>query len=379
MAPVSRPSIAVAQRIVVKVGTRVLTDTDTGCANDRLEAIVRTLARAHRAGTQIIIVSSGAVGLGCVQLGLTDRFMDLPTRQACAAVGQGDLVARYGAAFRTHGIQVGQVLLTRSDFDDRLRYLNLRSTLSTLLRHRIVPVINENDAVATDELAFQDGAPGPVFGDNDGLSCLVATKLSADLLVLLTDVAGVYRRDPARHAEDEPIGAWTPEVDAEIVVANAASGAGRGGMGSKIAAARMAARSGCDAVIASGLDAQALRQVLAGDKVGTHFPAAAGMPARDRWIAIGAPVRGTLHLDAGAIDALRHRGASLLAAGVDRVTGEFDAGDVVALVDCKGAEIGRGIVHCDAGVATAWAAGKRPDGVRNHDALVHRDHLVVLS
>ncbi len=374
----ARPAIEQASRIVIKVGTGVLTDPAAGLASQRLLRIVDSLATAHQAGREVILVSSGAVGLGRTQLGIDEPAGDLATRQACAAVGQGELLAHYSAAFGEHGVAVGQVLLTRSDFDDRLRYLHLRSTLTTLLRHRVIPIINENDAVATEELAFDEDAAVPVFGDNDGLSTLVATKLSADLLVLLTDVCGVYRRDPRKYPNEAPLGEWTEDEAQDIEVGQGASAMGRGGMGSKIRAARTAARSGCSVIIASGIDPQALPRVLSGADEGTFFAPAGGLDARDRWIACGAPVRGTLHLDPGAINALRHRGASLLAAGVDAVSGDFQAGDVVVLVDGGGSEVGRGIVHCDADTARDWSAGHRPSGVRNHDALVHRDHLVVL-
>lgn len=373
-----RANIEQASRIVVKVGTGVLTDPTAGLCTSRLSRIVQSLASAHADGKEIILVSSGAVGLGRAQLGIDAHVGNLATRQACAAIGQGQLLARYSDAFAEHGIGVGQVLLTRSDFDDRLRYLHLRSTLTTLLRHRVIPIINENDAVSTEELAFDETAEVPVFGDNDGLSTLVATKLSADVLVLLTDVAGVYRRNPVDHPSDEPLSEWTESSPADIEIATSNSALGRGGMGSKIRAAQAAARSGCAVVIASGIDPEALQQVLRGGQEGTYFAPAGGLDARDRWIACGAPVRGTLHLDVGAIAALRNRGASLLAAGVDAVSGAFQAGDVVLLVDADGTEVGRGIVHCDAATARAWSEGQRPSGIRNHDALVHRDHLVVL-
>jgi glutamate 5-kinase len=379
MQPTDRAPILTATRVVVKIGTAVLTDPVSGLATDRLQAIVAAIAAAHHAGREVIVVSSGAVGLGRAQLGLDETIGDLATRQACAAVGQGRLVAAYDAAFGAHGVKVGQVLLSRADFDDRARYLNLRSTLSTLLRHGIVPIINENDAVATDELAYVEDAMVPVFGDNDGLSALVATKLGAGLLVLLTDVDGVYRHDPHAHPNERPVDLWTDAMAGEIEVGDRRSVGGRGGMASKLSAAIDASRAGCGAVIASGVSAHGLARVLAGEDEGTWFPPAPGMPARDRWIAFGAPVRGVLVLDTGAVAAVLNRGASLLAAGVVRVEGDFLAGDIVSLKSEKQGEIGRGIAHCSAQIARSWAAGERPDGVRNHDALVHRDHLVVLT
>ncbi len=373
----TRTALTGARRVVVKVGTAVLTDAQAGLCRPRLDAIVQALAAAHQGDREVLLVSSGAVGLGRAMLGLDAGPRDLATRQACAAVGQGRLMALYADGLLSHGVQTGQVLLTQADFDDRLRYLNLRSTLTALMRRSVLPVINENDAVSTEELAFEEGAARPVFGDNDMLSALVAAKLSADLLLLLTDVDGVYDRDPRQDPLASPIRTWDGQRPAEVAAHAGASSLGRGGMRSKIDAACVAASAGCQVVVASGLDPENISRVLAGEVVGTWFPASGEMAARDRWIAFAAPVRGTLHLDAGAVDALRHRGASLLAAGVTGIEGSFQAGDVVALMAPDGGELGRGIICCDQAAARAWAEGLRPDGVRNHDALVHRDHMVV--
>ncbi len=373
----TRTALTGARRVVVKVGTAVLTDAQAGLCRPRLDAIVQALAAAHQGDREVLLVSSGAVGLGRAMLGLDAGPRDLATRQACAAVGQGRLMALYADGLLSHGVQTGQVLLTQADFDDRLRYLNLRSTLTALMRRSVLPVINENDAVSTEELAFEEGAARPVFGDNDMLSALVAAKLSADLLLLLTDVDGVYDRDPRQDPLASPIRTWDGQRPAEVAAHAGASSLGRGGMRSKIDAACVAASAGCQVVVASGLDPENISRVLAGEVVGTWFPASGEMAARDRWIAFAAPVRGTLHLDAGAVDALRHRGASLLAAGVTGIEGSFQAGDVVALMAPDGGELGRGIICCDQAAARAWSEGLRPDGVRNHDALVHRDHMVV--
>ena len=375
-----RAGIADAHRLVVKLGTRVLTHQDGRLALARLFSVVETLARLRLSGREVLLVSSGAVGLGREALGLESGSMELPVRQACAAVGQSRLMGLYEAGFSRLGVVVGQVLLTESDFDDRARYLNLRNTLLALLARGVVPVINENDAVSVAELAIQDDAdePRPVFGDNDRLSALVATKLDADLLILLTDVDGVYDRDPRRgdaHLET------TFDIDAPgtrgIEAGGSISGAGRGGMRSKVDAATIAARSGCHAVIASGVAHDALERVLSGEQEGTWFPAKPGMPARQRWIAWATAPRGSLHLDAGAVKALRERGASLLAAGVTRVDGSFRPGDVVELRDPAGGLVGRGIIGCDADGARRWCNGERPDYARNHHALVNRDHLVL--
>jgi glutamate 5-kinase len=371
----ARPPVSAAQRVVIKLGTRVLTHDDGTLALARLFGVVEAAAGLARAGREVLIVSSGAVGLGRDALGLAGQPLSLADRQACAAVGQSRLMGLYDAGFSRLGQVAAQVLLTQSDFDDRERYLNLRGTLAALLRRGVVPIINENDAVATEELAFIEGDGRPVFGDNDRLAALVATKLGADLLVLLTDVEGVYESDP----RVDPAAALLSVVTGgERIAAGASgSGVGRGGMRSKVEAAAIAARAGCHAVIASGRRLGALGEVLAGADRGTWFPAGPGLAARQRWIAFAAAPRGVLRLDPGAVSALLGRGASLLAAGVSAVEGDFQRGDVVELRGPDGALVGRGIVHCGAADARLWAGGQPPDGARNHDALVHRDHMVL--
>lgn len=375
----ARPEVAQARRVVLKVGTRVLTHDTGRLALSRLFAVVEAAVALRDAGREALIVTSGAVGLGKDALGLAESPVDTAERQACAAVGQTRLMGLYHEGFARLGHVCGQVLLSQTDFDDRLRYLNLRTTLLTLLRRGVVPVINENDAVATDELALVDDDPRPVFGDNDRLSALVATKLGADLLVLLTDVDGVYDRDP----RGDPGARLLPRVDdLEAALAGAGgarSAASRGGMRSKVEAAAICVRSSCHAVIASGRLPGVAQRVLAGEEVGTWFPAGPGLPARQRWIAFATAVRGTLVLDAGAVAAVRDRGASLLAAGLTRVEGEFRPGDVVALAGPDGAAVGRGLARVDAETARRWARGERPSGARNRHAVVDRDDLVLGS
>ena len=373
MTPPPRPAVATARRVVIKLGTRVLTHDDGTLALAPLVAVVEAAARLVRDGRQVLLVSSGAVGLGMDALGLADST-ELADRQASAAVGQSRLMQLYSDGFSQLGLICGQVLLTQSDFDDRLRYLNLRSTLEVLLQRSAIPIINENDAVATDELAF--AGTGVVFGDNDRLSALVASKLDADLLVLLTDVRGVFDRDPRQHEDAaliDTVGATQPEAD----VGGPGSSAGRGGMRSKVEAARIAARAGCHVVIASGRDPGTLDAVLEGASAGTWFEASGGLGARRRWIAWATAPRGVITLDVGAVRALRERGASLLAAGVRSVEGAFDAGDVVELRDPEGGIVGRGVVWCDAAAARRWCEGHPPEGARNHHALVHRNHLAL--
>ncbi|RME23446.1 MAG: glutamate 5-kinase [Deltaproteobacteria bacterium] len=308
-------------------------------------------------------------------------------------MGQVRLMGLWETGFARLGRHAAQLLLTQDDFDDRARYLELRAAVSALLAHGVVPIVNENDVVRTDELRFVDALPDarPVFGDNDKLSALVATKLGADLLILLTDVEGVYARDP-RQDPDAPLlselsldgrgdaaanNAAASTSDPTVDAGGAGSDAGRGGMASKLAAARIAARSGCHVVIASGRQPDNLPRILRGEVVGTWCPARPGLDARRRWIAFATAPRGVLHLDAGAVAALRQRGASLLAAGVTAVEGAFSAGEVVLLRGPDGAEVGRGAVSCDATTARAWSAGHAPSGTRRRHALVHRDQMVL--
>jgi glutamate 5-kinase len=368
----ARPEVASAERVVVKVGTRVLTDEQGRPALARLFEIIESVSRRVHIGAEILVVSSGAVGVGRQTLGISQTPTALVDRQACAAVGQPRLMQLYQQGFDQKGLTCAQVLLTEADFDDRVRYLNLRRTLTTLLRRSVVPIINENDVVSTEELALT----GRVFGDNDKLSALVATKLDADLLVLLTDVDAVYERDPTQDPDARPLRVLNPDTDDPTTGTNR-EGIGRGGMKSKVMAAYIAARNGCQTVIASGLIPGELDRVLAGEEVGTHVVARKGLAARKRWIAYATSTRGCLTLDDGAVRALRDRGASLLAAGVRSIEGQFQEGDVVELRGPEGQLVGRGIVFCDAPTARKWCAGMRPDDARRRHALVHRRDLVL--
>lgn len=375
----ARPALPRAHRVVLKLGTRVLTHDDGRLALARLFSVVEAAAALRIQGKEVLIVSSGAVGLGRDALGLDRTPEEVEERQACAAVGQTRLMGLYEEGFSRLGLVCGQVLLAQGDFDDRVRYLNLRSTLAALLRRGVVPIINENDAISTEELAYLHDRyrNRPVFGDNDKLSALVASELDADLLVLLTDVTGVYDKDPRSHSDARLLSCIDQPDAVDSVVSGPPSAAGRGGMQSKLEAAAIAARGGCHAVIASGRDLGALPRVLAGDEVGTWFPARGQLDARRRWIAFAVAPRGILHLDAGAVEAVSTRSASLLAAGVERVEGRFRRGDVVELRGPGGRLVGRGMVSWDAATVRAWCEGHPPDDVRNRDALVNRRHLVL--
>lgn len=373
--PTCRPEVAEARRVVVKLGTRILTERGSGLASRRLAALVSQIAWLRQSGRQVILVSSGAVGIGREEMGLEKAPETYELKQACAAVGQSRLMAFYERQLARHGMRCGQILLTEPDFDFRPRYLELRETLQTLLKHNILPVLNENDAVTNQALSFLPGREAQVFGDNDRLAALVATKLDADLLVLLTDVDGVYDRHPNEpgaqlfHRLDEP-------SLLDLPLESTAGGLGRGGMRSKVGAAAIAARGGCHTVIASGIEPPNLYRAAAGEELGTWIPARGSLAARQRWIAFAAAARGVLHVDLGAVKALRQGRASLLPVGLQRVEGDFHRGDVVEIRDPDGTLIGRGMVLYDAEVVRHWAASP-PADLRHPNALIRRSELVL--
>jgi glutamate 5-kinase len=382
--PGTRPPLGDAQRIVVKLGTQVVTHDGRSLALGRLMSLVEEMARLRSEGRQILLVSSGAVALGMKQLGLSERPRSLGLRQACAAVGQGHLVALYTSAFAQLGVTAAQVLLTESDLGDRDRALCVRTTLMRLLELRAIPVLNENDSVSIRELVEHRQAQGestgaPAFGDNDGLSARVAIGVDADLLVLLTDVDGLYTADP----RSDPDARRIDVLDAETPRLEGVSAGGTGGMTSKLQAARLASRSGITTVIAPGTVPGVLRRLLAGEAVGTCIPAAERRAVRRQRIAL-APHAGALVANDGAIAALEGGRASLLPVGVLAVEGEFREGDVVEIRDGSGRVRGRGLANYDARACRALA-GRHSDeiedvlGWRGYDALVTRDNLVLGS
>ena len=374
---IRRPELRDARRLVIKVGTRVLLDDDGRPAEQRLAEIVAVAADLRRRGREVILVSSGAVGLGRRLLALPEAPTDADTRRACAAVGQSKLAGLFQQGFGEHSLCCAQVLLTEEDFDHRRRYLDLRATLDRLLDAGVVPILNENDAVSHGTMPRIAGRA--VFSDNDRLAALVAAECHADVLILLTDVAGVYDLNPKTHAEArliERIG------DPDSLPAGFEDGPGsswsRGGMGSKVEAARVAARGGCHVVIASGFLAGALRRCVDGKSEGTWFPALGNLPARRRWIAYAAATKGVLHLDAGAVQALTRGRASLLPVGVSQVDGTFKRGDVVELRGPDGALVGRGLMSWDSDQTRLWCSGSPPDDpARQANCLLRRTHVVL--
>jgi glutamate 5-kinase len=380
-ASAARAALSGARRVVVKIGSSSLTGPDGHLDVAALRALVEVLSARHAAGTQVVLVTSGAVAAGIGPLGLTARPKDLATMQAAASVGQGLLVARYAQAFAQHGIRVGQVLLTAEDTVRRLRYRNAQRSLSRLLALGVVPVINENDAVTTDELKF---------GDNDRLAALVSHLVRADALVLLTDVDGLHDRSPSTPGAQRIafVGdlaevadcAAPPPAAPHVPVSSRGSAVGTGGMVTKLESVRIATASGITVVLAAARNAAA---ALAGDDVGTLFAATGRRTsARRLWIAHAARVRGRLHLDEGAARAVRGGRASLLPAGITRVEGEFDAGDPVEMVAPDGSVVARGLVAFDSAELPALIGRQTAElreqlGEGYDREVVHRDDLVL--
>ncbi len=372
-----RNQLQSAHRIVVKVGTSTLTHPNGKLNYSRIEYLVRELADAVNSGKQILLVSSGAVGAGMDRLGWKEKPKTIPEKQAAAAVGQGILMHTYEKMFGEYGQIVAQVLLTREDSVNRKRYANSRNTLLTLLDIGVIPIINENDAVAIDELKI---------GDNDTLSANVAAIVDADLLIILSDVDGVYSANPqtdpsARLISEIP--EVTPEIEA--ICGGAGTMRGTGGMLTKMAAARMAMNSGIVMVIASGAKEGVIQAVLAGNPVGTLFPPRQNrLQFRKRWLAFGARIKGRLTVDRGCAQALQNSGSSLLAAGIKAVDGSFDQGNTVSIVNQDGWEIARGLANYNAADTVRIMGAHTHEiaailGHKPYDEVVHRDNMVLLS
>ena len=370
-----RRALGNVRRLVVKIGSSLIT-SEKGIEPEKIEAVAAEIARI-RDSREVVLVTSGAIAAGVARLALPERPRSIPEKQAAAAVGQSALMWHYEAAFKRHGIGVGQVLLTAQDIGDRTRYLNARNTLLALLRLDVLPVVNENDTVAVEEIKV---------GDNDNLSALVASLIEADLLVLLTDVDGLYTDDPLRNTSArklDTVAAVTAEIEALVWARGSESGVG--GMATKLQAAQKAAAAGIPMVIASGRDGGALSRTLAGETVGTYFaPRADRLTARKRWIAFAVPPQGRLTVDAGALSALTHHGKSLLPSGLVKVDGEFAAGDVVAVLGVGGErEFARGLVNFDADELRRLQGARTLEiearlGYKAVDEVIHRDNLVIL-
>ncbi|MGL5827993.1 MAG: glutamate 5-kinase [Angustibacter sp.] len=371
--PDPRPDVSAARRIVVKIGSSSLTRPDGQLDDSRINALVTQVAARIGQGVELVLVSSGAIAAGLAPLGLSERPRDLATQQAAASVGQGRLVAHYARAFAAHGVTVGQVLLTADDVTRRRHYLNARQTLTRLLQLGVLPVVNENDTVATAEIRF---------GDNDRLAALVAHLVQAELLILLTDVDALYTGPPKIPGARRIARVSTAADLAEVTLGRSASRIGTGGMVTKVEAAQIAAAAGIGTVLTS---AAQLAAALAGDDIGTWFePTQARTASRQLWLAHATTAHGRLFLDAGAIAAVVTGRRSLLAAGIIRVDGEFTAGDPVDLCDQSGNVVARGLVNYAStelpellGRST-WELA-RELGPAYEREVVHRDDLAVGS
>ncbi len=368
-----RNEILTARRVVVKVGSRLLAGKEGWIDTRFVSRLVGQIAGLRKEGKEVLLVTSGAIAAGCRELGLKRRPSSLPDLQAAAAVGQTALMHIYHQAFRRRGLAVGQVLLTRDGLHHRDRHLNARHTLLALLGRKIVPIINENDTVAVDEIQF---------GDNDQLAALVANLVQADLLILLSDVDGLYAAAGARGEVIASVEKITPEVMA--LVRGGPGEHSRGGMGSKLEAAGIVTRAGGQAVIASGTRPEVLAEIARGEAVGTYFPTSFGrIRSRKCWIAFSCLKKGRILVDEGARRALADGGKSLLASGITGVEGTFRAGDMVTVAGPDGAEFSRGLVNYSSR-EVELIRGEKTGKIRSilgskpYDEVIHRDNLLIL-
>ena len=371
-----RRALSRIRRLVVKVGSGLITAPGQGPDGKRIAALAADIAAAVGERREVALVSSGAIVTGMARLGLPARPRSIPEKQAAAAVGQSALMWHYEQAFKKHGVQVGQVLLTGQDVADRGRYLNARNTLLALMDFGVLPIVNENDTVAVDEIKV---------GDNDNLAALVAHLIDADLLILLTDVDGLYTGDPRRDPEARRLETvQTITADIRRLVFDREGDVAVGGMSTKLEAAEKAGASGIPMIIASGHEAGVVARILGGEALGTYFqPRDDRLAARKRWIGYAVRPRGRLTVDAGAKKALTERGKSLLPSGLVDVSGDFQAGEVVALAETGGVDFARGLVNYDAAELRKIRGAKTADieralGYKGLGEVIHRDNLVVL-
>ncbi|POP52931.1 glutamate 5-kinase [Zhongshania marina] len=371
----NRQALKTSKRVVVKIGSALLTNDGRGLYAEGLDTWVSQLAALRASGRELVLVSSGAVAEGMTRLGWRERPDNLHKLQAAAAVGQMGLVHAYETRFRAHGLQTAQILLGHDDISARDRYLNARGTLLTLLELGVVPVVNENDTVVTDEIRF---------GDNDTLAALVANLIDADTLVILTDQRGLFEEDPRSNPDAKLISeASVEDRTLDVMVGGAAGSLGRGGMLTKLRAARLASRSGANTVIVGGREDRVLDRVFGAEDLGTLLlPKEPPITARKKWLAGQLQLRGAVQIDDGAVRVLRQQGRSLLPVGVVAVTGQFSRGDLVRCVDAQGNEVARGLVnYCadDARRLQGAPSSKIAEllGFVGEPELIHRDNLVV--
>lgn len=373
----NRNEFSKAKRIVIKIGSSLLTAGGRGLNQAAISGWVEQMAALKQQGKDVILVSSGAVAEGMSRLKLTKRPKTLHNLQAAAAVGQMGLVRIFENKFQKHGFHAAQVLLTHDDLSDRKRYLNARSTLLALLNFQVIPVINENDTVATDEIRF---------GDNDTLGALVANLVEADLLIILTDQQGLFDADPSLNPKANLIEqANVNDALLDQVAGESRSGLGRGGMYTKVSAARLASRSGTATIIVAGAIDNVISEVINGANLGTYLtPNIAPLAARKQWLAGQLQVKGKVTLDEGAVNVLQCNGKSLLAIGVKNASGQFKRGDLVSCIDLQGKEIARGLINYSVD-ETLKIAGKTSKefeailGYADDEELIHRDNMVLIA
>lgn len=373
-----REALKKAKRIVVKVGTSTITYANGKRNFSQIDRLARELSDLQNQGKEMILVSSGAVAVGVDRLGLPAKPSTIPGKQACAAVGQGVLMHTYEKLFADYGQIVAQVLITRTEAIDRHRYTNCRNTFMTLLQQGVIPIVNENDVVALDELKI---------GDNDNMSALVAGIVDADLVIILSDIDGLYTANPATHPEAtlvHTVQEITPEIEASA--GGVGSSRGTGGMATKIQAAKAATNSGIQLVIASGTEKNAIPRILQGEEIGTLFVSRENrLQFRKRWLAFGAKIQGSIVVDDGCAKAIRKAGGcSILPAGIYQVVGDFQSGSTISVFDKEGHELARGLVHYTASELEKIKGCKSSDiegilGHKNYDEVIHRDDLVILQ
>ncbi len=372
--------LSAARRVVIKLGTNTVAAADGELCTSRLKDLVGSIAQLKNSGVQVVVVSSGAVGLGRGHLGLhRARTLDLVTRQACAAVGQALLMDAYQELFGAHDVKVAQVLLTEDDFTERRRSSNLRQTMEKLLKLGVVPIVNENDTVSTAELEYVgEGLRTRIFSDNDRLAALVTSKIDANALVLLTNVEGLLDSRPGHGSSEAVLVPLVQQITPELkALASGPSAGGRGGMTTKLEAAEITTRAGAVAVIADGRKTDTLDRIFRGEAVGTAFIPAARMPGKRRWIAYAADVRGRVVVNAGARNALMGGKASLLWSGVVKVEREFKPMDVISIADSEGGEFARGIANQGSDHIQQPEQGQRTSAKAG--VLVTRDNIVVFE
>lgn len=360
-----------AKRIVVKIGSSSLTDHHGCISRQKIHELVNQISNLiYHQGLHVILVSSGAVASGLGRLGWSRSLITMPEKQAAAAVGQGLLIERYRKLFEEKGIEIAQLLLTRSDIEHRHRFIHIRNTIEALLRNQILPIINENDTVAVEQIRF---------GDNDTLGSLVALVSEADLLILLTDIDGLYTANPKTTPTAKKIPeVW--EITSELQQSAEGEGSlvGTGGMRTKLAAAQIATKAGIDVVIASSTEPDVLKRVCDGEKIGTRFYSSARLSSKKSWIAFGTRHEGELVIDQGAVEALLYRSGSLLLAGIMQVKGDFHEGEVVMIQSPSGDHIAKGITNFSKNdlQLLLWKR-KQGERLQNIHEVVHRDHMVV--